>query len=153
MSHREMVQEMGKRARAASHRMARVGSTAKRDVLLRMAEMLDQERPRIAAANAKDLQAAAEKGLSGAKLDRLRLSDKVLSEMMAGLGEVAELPDPVGEITRMWVRPNGLRVGRMRIPLGVIGIIFESRPNVTVDAAALCLKSGNAAILRGGSEA
>jgi glutamate-5-semialdehyde dehydrogenase len=153
MSHRELVQEMGKRARAASHRMARVGSTLKRDVLLRMAEMLDQERPRIAAANAKDLQAAAEKGLSGAKLDRLRLSDKVLSEMMAGLGEVAQLPDPVGEITRMWVRPNGLRVGRMRIPLGVIGIIFESRPNVTVDAAALCIKAGNAVMLRGGSEA
>jgi glutamate-5-semialdehyde dehydrogenase len=153
MSHRELVQEMGKRARAASHRMARVGSTLKRDVLLRMAEMLDQERPRIAAANARDLQAAAEKGLSGAKLDRLRLSDKVLSEMMAGLGEVAQLPDPVGEITRMWVRPNGLRVGRMRIPLGVIGIIFESRPNVTVDAAALCIKAGNAVMLRGGSEA
>jgi glutamate-5-semialdehyde dehydrogenase len=148
-----MVQEMGKRARAASHRMARVGSTLKRDVLLRMAEMLDQGRPRIAAANAKDLQAAEEKGLSGAKLDRLRLSDKVLGEMLAGLGEVAQLPDPVGEITRMWVRPNGLRVGRMRIPLGVIGIIFESRPNVTVDAAALCIKAGNAVMLRGGSEA
>jgi glutamate-5-semialdehyde dehydrogenase len=153
MSHREMVQEMGKRARAASHRMARVGSTAKREVLLRMAEMLDQERPRIATANAKDLQAAEEKGLSGAKLDRLRLSEKVLGEMMAGLGEVAQLPDPVGEITRMWIRPNGLRVGRMRIPLGVIGIIFESRPNVTVDAAALCIKAGNAVMLRGGSEA
>src|SRR5512143_46285 len=128
MSHREMAQEMGKRARAASPRMARVGSTANREVLLRMAEMLAQERPRLAAANAKDLQAAAEKGLAGAKLDRLRLSDKVLGEMMAVLGEVAQLPDPVGEITRMWVRPNGLRVGRMRIPLGVIGIIFESRP-------------------------
>ena len=153
MSHRQMVQEMGKRARAASNRMARVGSTAKREVLERMAAMLDQERPQIAAANDKDLQAAAEKGLSGAKLDRLRLSDNVLREMMAGLCEVAQLPDPVGEITRMWVRPNGLRVGRMRIPLGVIGIVYESRPNVTVDAAALCIKAGNVVMLRGGSEA
>jgi glutamate-5-semialdehyde dehydrogenase len=153
MNYRQTVQDMGKRARAASNRMGRVGSTAKREVLERMAEMLDQERPRIAAANQEDLRAATEKGLSGAKLDRLRLSDKVLGEMMAGLREVAKLPDPVGEITRMWVRPNGLRVGRMRIPLGVIGIVYESRPNVTVDAAALCIKAGNAVMLRGGSEA
>ncbi|HBD08291.1 MAG TPA: glutamate-5-semialdehyde dehydrogenase, partial [Syntrophobacteraceae bacterium] len=153
MDHREMVREMGKRARLASNLMGRADSNVKRETLLRMAEMLDQQRPQIAAANAKDLQAAAEKGLSGAKLDRLRLSDKVLGEMMAGLREVAQLPDPIGEITRMWVRPNGLRVGRMRIPLGVIGIVYESRPNVTVDAASLCLKSGNAVILKGGKEA
>ncbi|HBZ54202.1 MAG TPA: glutamate-5-semialdehyde dehydrogenase, partial [Syntrophobacteraceae bacterium] len=153
MDHREMVREMGKRARLASNLMGRADSNVKRETLLRMAEMLDQQRPQIAAANAKDLQAAAEKGLSGAKLDRLRLSDKVLGEMMAGLREVAQLPDPIGEITRMWVRPNGLRVGRMRIPLGVIGIVYESRPNVTVDAAALCIKAGNAVMLRGGSEA
>jgi glutamate-5-semialdehyde dehydrogenase len=148
-----MVQEMGKRARLASNRMGRAGCLTKRDALERMAALLDQERPQIAAANARDLQAATERGLSGAKLDRLRLSDKVLSEMLAGLREVALLPDPIGEITRMWVRPNGLRVGRMRIPLGVIGIVYESRPNVTVDAAALCIKAGNAVMLRGGSEA
>ncbi len=153
MSHRQLVQDIGKRARAASNRMARVGSTVKRDVLERMAEMLDHHRSRIAAANQIDLDAAATKGLSGAKLDRLRLSDKVLGEMMAGLREVAQLPDPVGEITKMWVRPNGLQVGKMRIPLGVIGIVYESRPNVTVDAAALCIKAGNAVVLRGGSEA
>ena len=153
MSHQKLVQEMGKRARVASNRMGSVASLAKRDALERMATLLDQERPRIAAANTRDLQAAADKGLSGAKLDRLRLSDKVLGEMMAGLREVAQLPDPIGEITRMWVRPNGLRVGRMRIPLGVIGIVYESRPNVTVDAAALCIKAGNAVMLRGGSEA
>jgi len=153
MSHQKLVQEMGKRARVASNRMGRVGTLAKRDALERMAALLDQERLRIAAANARDLQAAADKGLSGAKLDRLRLSDKVLGEMMAGLREVAQLPDPIGEITRIWVRPNGLRVGRMRIPLGVIGIVYESRPNVTVDAAALCIKAGNAVMLRGGSEA
>jgi glutamate-5-semialdehyde dehydrogenase len=153
MNYQQMVQEMGQRTRLASHRMGRASSTAKREVLERVAEMLDQERPRIAAANEEDLLAAAAKGLSGAKLDRLRLSDKVLGEMTAGLREVAQLPDPIGEITRMWVRPNGLRVGRMRIPLGVIGIVYESRPNVTVDAAALCIKAGNAVMLRGGSEA
>jgi glutamate-5-semialdehyde dehydrogenase len=118
-----------------------------------MAEGLEQAREEISAANAVDLRQAEEKGLSGAKLERLRLSSKVLGEMVDGLHEVALLPDPVGEITRMWTRPNGLRVGRMRIPLGVIGIIYESRPNVTVDAAALCIKAGNAVMLRGGSEA
>jgi glutamate-5-semialdehyde dehydrogenase len=114
---------------------------------------LDHERTSIKVENEKDIKAAAQKGLSNAKVDRLRLSDKVMDEMIGGLKEVAGLPDPVGEITRMWTRPNGLRVGRMRIPLGVIGIIYESRPNVTVDAAALCIKAGNSVILRGGSEA
>jgi glutamate-5-semialdehyde dehydrogenase len=103
--------------------------------------------------NRKDLQDATTKGLSAAMLDRLTLSDKVIEQTASGLEEIAEFPDSVGEITRMWTRPNGMRVGRMRIPLGVIGIIYESRPNVTADAAALCLKAGNAAILRGGSEA
>jgi glutamate-5-semialdehyde dehydrogenase len=153
MNYQRMVQEMGRRTRLASHRMGRASGIAKREVLERVAEMLDQERTQIAAANEMDLLAATAKGLSGAKLDRLRLSDKVLGEMTAGLREVAQLPDPIGEITRMWVRPNGLRVGRMRIPLGVIGIVYESRPNVTVDAAALCIKAGNAVMLRGGSEA
>jgi glutamate-5-semialdehyde dehydrogenase len=153
MSYQEMMLEMGKRARAASHLMARADSAVKRALLERMAESLDQERSRIGAANAKDLQAAQDKGYPTAKLDRLRLSPKVLDDMIQGLHEVALLPDPVGEITRMWTRPNGLRVGRMRIPLGVIGIIYEARPNVTVDAAALCIKAGNAVVLRGGSEA
>jgi glutamate-5-semialdehyde dehydrogenase len=153
MSYQEMMLEMGKRARAASHLMARADSAVKRALLERMAESLDQERSRIGEANAKDLQAAQDKGYPTAKLDRLRLSPKVLDDMIQGLHEVALLPDPVGEITRMWTRPNGLRVGRMRIPLGVIGIIYEARPNVTVDAAALCIKAGNAVVLRGGSEA
>jgi glutamate-5-semialdehyde dehydrogenase len=153
MGYQEMMLEMGKRARAAAHLMARADSAVKRALLERMAESLDKERSRIGEANDKDLQAAQDKGFPTAKLDRLRLSPKVLDEMIKGLHEVALLPDPVGEITRMWTRPNGLRVGRMRIPLGVIGIIYEARPNVTVDAAALCIKAGNAVVLRGGSEA
>ena len=147
------ILEMAKRSREAARRMARANSTLKREVLERMASNIERKGEAIRRANEQDLEKAAAKGLSGAKMDRLRLSDKVLREMTAGLREVAALPDPVGEITRMWTRPNGLRVGRMRIPLGVIGIIFESRPNVTVDAAALCIKAGNVVILRGGSEA
>ena len=103
--------------------------------------------------NRKDLEEARKKGLSAAMLDRLTLSDKVIEQTAAGLEEIAEFPDSIGEIVHMWTRPNGMRVGRMRIPLGVIGIIYESRPNVTADAGALCLKAGNAVILRGGSEA
>ena len=110
-------------------------------------------RARLKQENEKDLKAARAKGLSAAIIDRLTLSDKVIDSMAGGLREVAALPDPVGEITGMWRRPNGLLVGRQRIPLGVIGIIYEARPNVTADAAGLCLKSGNAVVLRGGSEA
>lgn len=150
---REEVLMMGKRARVAAHQMAKVGDVLKRKVLDHMALKLESERQAIREANEKDIRLALEKGLPAAKVDRLRLSEKVLEEMACGLREVALLSDPVGEITRMWTRPNGLRVGRMRIPLGVIGIIYESRPNVTVDAAALCIKAGNAVILRGGSEA
>ncbi len=150
---REEILALGKRAREAAHEMANAGSTVKRRVLEAMAPALERNRAAISAANEKDIKEAASKGLPKAKVDRLRLSDKVFSEMIAGLREVAALPDPVGEITRMWTRPNDLRVGRMRIPLGVIGIVYESRPNVTVDAAALCIKAGNAVILRGGSEA
>jgi glutamate-5-semialdehyde dehydrogenase len=150
---REDILSMGKRARQAAHRMGLADSAAKSGVLINMAEALSAEERLITEANEKDLVEASGRGLSGAKLDRLRINDKVLREMIAGLREVAALPDPVGEITRMWLRPNGLRVGRMRIPLGVIGIIYESRPNVTVDAAALCIKAGNGVILRGGSEA
>ncbi|MDP2993388.1 MAG: glutamate-5-semialdehyde dehydrogenase, partial [Deltaproteobacteria bacterium] len=118
-----------------------------------MAEELVKQTKKIQKANEKDLQAAKKKGLSAAFIDRLTLTNKVIKAMADGLAEVAALPDPVGEVVRMWRRPNGLQVGRMRIPLGVIGMIYESRPNVTVDAAALCLKAGNAILLRGGSEA
>ena len=150
---REDILSLGKRARLAAHRMGLADGTVKGEVLALMADALRIDHSLISEANEKDLVQASERGLSGAKLDRLRISGKVLEEMIAGLREVAALPDPVGEITRMWLRPNGLRVGRMRIPLGVIGIIYESRPNVTVDAAALCIKAGNGVILRGGSEA
>ena len=150
---RQEVLAMGERARAAAHFMAKAGSGSKREALELTAAALERERQAISAANEIDIQTARERGLSKAKTDRLRLTDKVLQEMIDGLREVALLPDPVGEVTRMWVRPNGLRVGRMRIPLGVIGIIYESRPNVTVDAASLCIKAGNAVVLRGGSEA
>jgi glutamate-5-semialdehyde dehydrogenase len=150
---REEVLAMGKRARRASLKMAIASGSVKRDVLESVARTLKKERPAIATANEKDLLEAEKRGLPKVKVDRLRLSESVINEMIGGLLEVAALPDPVGEVTRMWVRPNGLRVGRMRIPLGVIGIIYESRPNVTVDAAALCIKAGNTVILRGGSEA
>lgn len=149
----EDILSMGRKARQAAQRMAVAGSAVKGRVLERMAEALVENQAAIAEANDKDLMESRERGLSGAKLDRLRISEKVLAEMVGGLREVAALPDPVGEITGMWTRPNGLRVGRMRIPLGVIGIIYESRPNVTVDAAALCIKAGNSVLLRGGSEA
>jgi glutamate-5-semialdehyde dehydrogenase len=118
-----------------------------------MADELIRHRDLIVSENERDVRAAGEKGLSSAMIDRLTVKDATLQAMAQGLREVAALPDPVGRVTSMWRRPNGLLVGRMRIPLGVIGIIYESRPNVTVDASALCLKSGNAVILRGGSEA
>jgi glutamate-5-semialdehyde dehydrogenase len=149
----ETIQSMARDARQASRLMAKAEADAKSRALGAMAAIIRGSRDRIQAENRKDLDAAAEAGLAGAKLDRLRVTDRVLEEMAAGLEEVAQLPDPVGAITRMWTRPNGLQVGRMRIPLGVICIIYESRPNVTVDAAGLCLKAGNAVILRGGSEA
>ena len=153
MEHRQSVEEQCRAARAAARHLDKAGSARKQQALENMALALDAGRAAITEANAQDLAAAERGGLSGPKLDRLRLSDKVIGEMMAGLREVATLPDPVGAIDGMWTRPNGLQVGRMRIPLGVIGIIYESRPNVTVDAAALCIKAGNAVILRGGSEA
>lgn len=140
-------------AKEASLRLARLNTNIKNNALIRMADELIKQTDALKEANKKDLQFAKEKGLSSAMLDRLTLSDKVIKVMADGLREVAALPDPVGEILKMRKRPNGLHVGRMRIPLGVIGIIYESRPNVTADAAGLCLKSGNAVILRGGSEA
>ena len=147
------IQDMAVRAKKAARTLVSLSTKAKNDVLLRMAAGINDKRDFIQAENAKDLIAGKEKGLSSAMLDRLELSDKVIDSMMTGLSEVTALPDPVGEIEKMVKRPNGLMVGRMRIPLGVIGMIYESRPNVTVDAAALCLKAGNAIILRGGSEA
>jgi glutamate-5-semialdehyde dehydrogenase len=137
----------------AGREAANLSMTLKEKILVEMARKLRDSRPYLQEENNKDLEAARTKGLSKAMLDRLTLSDKVIEQTAAGLEEIAAFPDPVGEIVRMWNRPNGMRVGRMRIPLGVIGIIYESRPNVTADAAALCLKAGNAVILRGGSEA
>ena len=148
----KMMQSMSQRARGASRLMARAPSEAKNLALREMAALLRQHRTEIQAENSKDV-AAAEAELGAAKIDRLRITDRVLEDMATGLEEVAQLSDPVGTIGKMWTRPNGMKVGKMRIPLGVIGIIYESRPNVTVDAAGLCLKAGNAVILRGGSEA
>ena len=147
------IQEMAKGAKKAARSLVTLSAEAKNDVLLHMADTIDSKREYIQSENQKDLQAGKEKGLSASMLDRLELSDKVIDSMMNGLREVAALADPVGEVDNMIRRPNGLQVGRMRIPLGVIGMIYESRPNVTVDAAALCLKAGNAILLRGGSEA
>jgi glutamate-5-semialdehyde dehydrogenase len=147
------VKKIAEDALAASRRLARSSTDIKNAALLRMADELIRHRDLIVSENEQDVRAAGEKGLSSAMIDRLTVKDATLQAMAQGLREVAALPDPVGRVTSMWRRPNGLLVGRMRIPLGVIGIIYESRPNVTVDASALCLKSGNAVILRGGSEA
>jgi len=153
MSVQKTVESLAFAAKKAARKLAFESTTRKNNVLLRMAEALQEQKNFIQAENEKDLDAGREKGLSAAMLDRLELTDKVIGSMIAGLHEVVALPDPVGEVDEMIRRPNGIMVGRMRIPLGVIGMIYESRPNVTVDAAALCLKAGNAVILRGGSEA
>ncbi|MCL2669199.1 MAG: glutamate-5-semialdehyde dehydrogenase [Syntrophaceae bacterium] len=144
---------LGRQAKAASLVLAQVSTEAKNRALTAMAEALKANREMLIRENGRDLEQARANGLSPAMIDRLTLSEATIAGMAQGLAEVAALPDPVGRVLAMERRPNGLQVGRMRIPLGVIGIIYESRPNVTVDAAALCLKSGNAAILRGGSEA
>ncbi|HEY5975188.1 MAG TPA: glutamate-5-semialdehyde dehydrogenase [Geobacteraceae bacterium] len=149
----EQVQQIAIAARQASHAMARLSSGAKNTLLLAMADALVADSAALMEENQKDLAAGEAKGLSAAMLDRLMLNEARIAAMADGLREVAALPDPVGSVDRMWVRPNGLQVGKMRIPLGVIGIIYEARPNVTADAAALCLKAGNSVILRGGSEA
>jgi glutamate-5-semialdehyde dehydrogenase len=145
--------DRARRARAAARVLARTPRGPKDRALERMAELLVADAAYLLAANRDDLEAGAAKGLSPAVLDRLTLGVERIRAMAAGLREVAALPDPVGEIVRSWRRPNGLEVGRMRVPIGVIGIVYEARPNVTADAAALCLKSGNAVVLRGGSEA
>ncbi|SHJ10073.1 glutamate-5-semialdehyde dehydrogenase [Malonomonas rubra DSM 5091] len=140
-------------AQKASRKMAVLSSGVKNELLLKMATALETAESELQRENEKDLQAAREKGMAAAMVDRLALTPERIKGMADGLREVAALPDPVGEVTGMWLRPNGIQVGRQRIPLGVIGIIYESRPNVTADAAGLCLKSGNAVVLRGGSEA
>ncbi|MDP3182967.1 MAG: glutamate-5-semialdehyde dehydrogenase [Desulfobaccales bacterium] len=149
----EIVLQMALEAKAAARKLGTLSRGVKDRVILRMAELLKERQAEIQAENKKDVDAALKEGHPAAFIDRLMLTDKVMAAMVQGLKEVAALPDPVGAVIGMWVRPNGLLVGRQRIPLGVIGFIYESRPNVTVDAAALCLKSGNAVILKGGKEA
>jgi len=153
MSLRDEMVMIGQRAREASYALGNLSTSVKNSALEGMAEALLFSAPGLKQANVLDLKAAKGEGLSSAMIDRLTLSDAVLMRMAASLKEIALLPDPVGEVNRMWTRPNGLTVGKMRIPLGVIGIIYESRPDVTSDAGGLCLKAGNAVILRGGSEA
>ncbi len=147
------MQAVGQRARIAAQEMARATTASKNQALEAMADALEADAGLLVAANARDLEAGRRDGLNDALLDRLALDESRIAAMAEGLREIAKLPDPVGEVERMAYRPSGIQVGRMRVPLGVIGIIYESRPNVTADAAGLCLKSGNAAILRGGSEA
>ncbi len=149
----KIVTEMAENGRTAARKLAALSTAVKNAILLDTAQLLMDEREFICQENAKDLAAGREKGLSPAMLDRLELSDKVIASMVQGLHEIAALPDPVGEVDDMKRRPSGITVGRMRVPLGVVGMIYESRPNVTIDAAALCLKAGNGVLLRGGSEA
>lgn len=147
------MQTVGQQARAASRLMAKADTNAKNKALTAMASAIRRDAAKLIAANAKDLAEAREAGLEEALLDRLTLTEKGVAGMAEGLLQIAALPDPVGEISGLNYRPSGIQVGKMRVPLGVIGIIYEARPNVTADAAGLCLKAGNAAILRGGSEA
>jgi glutamate-5-semialdehyde dehydrogenase len=149
----QYMTDLGRRARAASRAMARASTAAKNAALFAVADAIQRERDALKQANARDLERARGKGHDAAFIDRLTLSDKAIDTMIEGLRQVAALADPIGEISGLKFRPSGIQVGQMRVPLGVIGIIYESRPNVTIDAAALCLKSGNATILRGGSEA
>ena len=147
------MDQLGRRARGAARVLAAASTAQKNAALAGIAAELDASRAALAEANAKDLEVGRAKGLDAALLDRLAVSSKVIDSMIEGVRQVTALPDPVGEVFDMNFRPSGIEVGRMRVPLGVVGIIYESRPNVTVDAAVLCLKSGNATVLRGGSEA
>ncbi len=144
---------VGRQARAAARAMARAGTSAKNGALAAMAQAIEHTARVLLDANTRDVDAARKKGLDAALIDRLTLTTKAIEAMADGLRQIATLPDPVGEVIGLKYRPSGIQVGQMRVPLGVIGIIYESRPNVTADAAGLCVKSGNAAILRGGSEA
>ena len=153
MDIKQYMTQLGQRARQASRELARADSNKKNKALLAIADLLETSMATLLAENNKDLEAGKAKGLDEALLDRLALNEERIMGMSEGLRQIAALPDPVGEISDMNYQPSGLQIGKMRVPLGVIGIIYESRPNVTADAAALCMKSGNAAILRGGSEA
>jgi glutamate-5-semialdehyde dehydrogenase len=153
MDIKQYMKEVGQRARKASRAMAKADTAAKNKALSLIAAAIHRDADLLRAANQKDLDAARANGLAPALLDRLTLSDKAIATMAEGLEQIVALPDPIGEISNMKYRPTGIQVGQMRVPLGVIGIIYEARPNVTVDAAGLCIKSGNATILRGGSEA
>jgi len=153
MDIKQYMEGVGQAARAASRETAKASTAAKNNALLAMAEAIRAGRDALLTANAEDVAEAKANGLDAAMIDRLTLSAKGVESMAQGLEQVAALPDPIGEITDMKRRPSGIQVGKMRVPLGVVGIIYEARPNVTADAAALCLKSGNAAILRGGKEA
>ena len=153
MNIKDYMQQIGRAAREASRATARASTAAKNTALLAMAQAICEHRAELLAANAADVAEARANGLDAAMIDRLTLTDKSVDAMALGLEQVAALPDPVGEISDLKLRPSGIQVGKMRVPLGVVGIIYEARPNVTADAAALCLKSGNAAILRGGKEA
>jgi glutamate-5-semialdehyde dehydrogenase len=149
----QTLDTMGRQARAAAYRLAQLGSAHKDAILRAMAAAIRDATPDLLAANALDLGAGREKGLSAAMLDRLRLDESRVQAMAAGIDQVATLPDPVGQVIDAWERPNGMKIEQIRVPIGTIGIIYESRPNVTADAAVLCFKTGNATILRGGSEA
>ena len=149
----ETIHQMGRQARAAAYKLAQLSSEEKNAILRAMAAAVRKATPELLAANAKDLAAGTEKGLSAAMLDRLRLDEARIEAMAAGIDQVATLPDPVGQVLDAWERPNGIKIEQIRVPIGTIGIIYESRPNVTADAAVLCFKTGNATILRGGSEA
>ncbi len=147
------MQQLGQTARSASRAMARADTAMKNTALRQMATLIEQQADALQATNAQDLAQAHAKGLDSAFIDRLTLSNKAIQTMIDGLRQIAELSDPIGQMSGFKTLPSGITVGQMRVPLGVIGIIYESRPNVTIDAAALCIKSGNATILRGGSEA
>lgn len=149
----QTLEHIGKEARRAAQAMARADSERKNAALAAIARLIAEQRSAVMAANASDVDQARANGLDAAMLDRLTLSPKAVDTMIEGLQQIMQLPDPIGEISNMKFRPSGIQVGQMRVPLGVIGIIYEARPNVTIDAAALCIKSGNATILRGGSEA
>lgn len=153
MDIKQFVLNKAKEAKEGARSLAKTSARQKNSALIKMAEALKNRTEELISENRKDIEYAGEKGLSKALIDRLTLNEKRINEMAQGLVEVSQLPDPVGEVTRMWQRPNGMTVGKMRVPIGVIGIIYEARPNVTADATSLCLKAGNAVILRGGSEA
>ena len=153
MDIQQLMTKMGENARSAARILSGASPRQKNDALLAVAGRVRESAAGLMEENRKDLEAGEKSGLTSAMLDRLELTEKRIEDMALAVEQIAALPDPVGEVTGMWTRPSGFKVGRMRAPIGVVGIIYESRPNVTIDAAALCLKSGNACILRGGSEA